>query len=96
MSCWIWVMRNHKGSASKHTHIRRGRSLCRSVVGTWMWGCCTRTPHSQNHPVHIPLDIAENSIFPSQDRSHLKELREVSGSWPEQSIKQQRRDMQWG
>lgn len=66
------------GSLGQLTHIHRGRSLCRSEVGTWAWGCCTRTPHSQSHPSRIPLGIAGNSIFPGQGRSHLKELRQRS------------------
>lgn len=57
------------------TRNRRGRSLCRSKVGTWARGCCIRTPRSQSRPSRIPSGIAGNSIFPGQGRSHLKELR---------------------
>lgn len=60
------------------TRNHRGRSLCRSKVGTWAWGCCIRTPRSQSRPSRIPLGIAGNSIFPGQGRSHLKELRQRS------------------
>lgn len=62
-------------SAEGLTHIHTGRSWYKSEVGTWVLGCCTHTPRSQNRPSRIPWGIAANSIFPGQGRSHLKELR---------------------
>lgn len=57
------------------TRNHRGRSLYRSTVDTWAWGCCIRTPRSQSRPSRIPSGIAGSSISPGQGRSHLKELR---------------------
>lgn len=58
------------------TRIRTRRSCCRSGVGTWVRGCCTRTPGSQSRPSRSPWGTAAGSSAPGRGRSRLKERRE--------------------
>lgn len=57
------------------TRIRTRRSCCRSGVGTWARGRCTRTPRSQSRPSRSPWGTVAGSSVPGPGRSRLKEHR---------------------